>query len=572
MPMNGRLAPHRPLPEMRGDWLAYLAFLVVVALAPQAWGQACFADLGNGTVLDSCTGRQWEKKVGTAGVLVPCAFQTCSQNPHEVTNSYRWSVGDPWGPTGELWTVFLYRLNNTCANDYTIDCAAAGDVACASVGGACGFAGHRDWQIPSIGDLQSIADCSFASDPCAACIDPIFGPVGGTLSGECDRAHTTRDTRAANPQDHYLVGFNNGGGVFFNWKLFHLPARAIRYLPIEPTSTTTSSTTTTTSTSETTSSTTTGTTSSSTTSTSSTTTTSSSTTTTMPSVACGNGVVEVGETCDLGPETATGGNCPATSSCDDCTRSCSHDCKLMGRCTNGTSVGNCCTTTADCAPGEGCCGDGVTQLPEQCDDGNHSGGDTCTPQCQTDTGPPLTCCPRGAEIAGATVLPKKKVRLTHLGSAPNDDMLKSVGEAILLPGQEIHPCTEGVTYCLEGPSGILYGPNPPKSGQPQVAGGQMQVPCVDTATPRRLKARYKDRGRPPTGSDPDGVKQLDLKNVPSQPNKLKFKLLLRDVDLAAASGVSTTLRQTIVVGDTCLVLKLVCTPAGTSTAICVPSP
>lgn len=36
-----------------------------------------------------------------------------------------------------------------------------------------------------------------------------------------------------------------------------------------------------------------------------------------------------------------------------------------------------------------------------------------------------------------------------------------------------------------------------------------------------------------------------------------------------AVSAPTVLRQSLVIGDTCLVLKLVCTPAGTSTAICV---
>lgn len=40
---------------------------------------------------------------------------------------------------------------------------------------------------------------------------------------------------------------------------------------------------------------------------------------------------------------------------------------------------------------------------------------------------------------------------------------------------------------------------------------------------------------------------------------------LRDVNLSAASA-PITLRQTIVIGDTCLLLKLVCTPAGTRAA------
>jgi hypothetical protein len=182
----------------------------------------------------------------------------------------------------------------------------------------------------------------------------------------------------------------------------------------------------------------------------------------------------------------------------------------------------------------------------------------------------VTCCPRGAEIAGATVLARKKVKLTRLGGTPGDEQLKSVGEAILLPGQDVHPCTEGVSYCLEDADGVIYGQHPADTADPQIVGSQIAT-CTDTSSPRRVRAKYTDRGRPPVASDPDGLKLVDLKNVASQPNKYKYKVLLRDVSLTAASP-PTVLRQSVVIGDTCLVLKLVCTPAGTSTAICVPTP
>lgn len=286
---------------------------------------------------------------------------------------------------------------------------------------------------------------------------------------------------------------------------------------------------------------------------------------------CGDGVKDPGEQCDLGPAAATSGNCPAPlGSCSTCARSCSADCKIIGRC---TTSGACCTTAADCDPGEGCCGNGTTETPEQCDDGNRVSGDCCSSSCQTEPGScvPLTCCPRGAEIAGATVLVRKKVKVTKLGGATGDEQLKSGGEAILLPGQDMHPCSEGMSYCLEDASGIIYGPNPVESGDPAVAGGQMKQPCLDTLNPRRVRASYTDKGKPPTGSDPDGVKAFSLKNIASQPNKYKYKVQLRDVNLTPFSA-ATTVRQTLVLGDTCLVLNLTCTPAGTTTAVCVPSP
>src|SRR5262249_7752554 len=125
---------------------------------------------------------------------------------------------------------------------------------------------------------------------------------------------------------------------------------------------------------------------------------------------CGNGVVEASEQCDLGSS-----NCGATDTCDTCTRSCTSDCQLLGRCTGNAA---CCTTAADCPAGQGCCGNGITDGPgEQCDDGNRLSGDCCSDHCQNEAIPcvPFTCCVPGSEVAGSTVSAKKKVKLQRLG-------------------------------------------------------------------------------------------------------------------------------------------------------------
>jgi cysteine-rich repeat protein len=281
---------------------------------------------------------------------------------------------------------------------------------------------------------------------------------------------------------------------------------------------------------------------------------------------CGNGVVDPGEECDLGPASADAGNCAASTTCDSCSRSCTSLCKLRGRCTGSAG---CCTTAADCPAGEGCCGNGVVESGEQCDDGNLVSGDTCSPQCQSDTGLPIACCPRGAEIAASASAAKKKVILQKLGDPAGDDRLKSSGETILFSGQDVHPCAEGISYCLEGASGGIYGSLPVDPLDPAIPGSALRQPCTDQATPRKVKALFVD----PKGivSTPAGVTKVKLQNVPSQPNKYKYTVTARNVDLHGAVAESR-LRQTVVVGDTCITSALTCTSPNPITKRCIPAP
>ena len=92
---------------------------------------------GDGTVRDLNTLLIWEVK-GTAGGV------------HDVGNGYTWS---------DSFTVFLDTLNNTCDGDETTACTKKAD--CKGIGnGKCGYAGHRDWRMPNVKELQSIVDYS----------------------------------------------------------------------------------------------------------------------------------------------------------------------------------------------------------------------------------------------------------------------------------------------------------------------------------------------------------------------------------------------------------------------------
>jgi Protein of unknown function (DUF1566) len=108
---------------------------------------------------------------------------------HDVNNLYSWS-GD--GTQETIW-------------DWLEDINAEGGT---------GYAGHNDWRIPNVRELQSIVDYGF--DPS---IDPIFGPAAFL--------YWSSTSFASDPASAWVVSFFIGN-VFFDDKRDTFQMRAVR--------------------------------------------------------------------------------------------------------------------------------------------------------------------------------------------------------------------------------------------------------------------------------------------------------------------------------------------------------
>jgi len=199
----------------------------------------CFTDLGDCTILDTCTGLQWERKTATPGL-------------HDVADRYTWAgCCDRDCSTAETHCQPNAAAAATClaqADNGTEGCNLCSSGTCVvdpffrgaittvwdwvSQLNADNFAGHSDWRLPRenglsvIGgelELESILLMPFPCDT-SPCIDPIFGPTAAFIYWTATTKGPTGPTR---PSDAWFIGFTDGGyGDAGKWG--DLSVRAVR--------------------------------------------------------------------------------------------------------------------------------------------------------------------------------------------------------------------------------------------------------------------------------------------------------------------------------------------------------
>jgi hypothetical protein len=98
-----------------------------------------FVDNGDGTVTDTLTALQWEKKTDDSTV-------------HDKDDPYQWSASGTAADGGGF-TTFLASLNGA------------------------GFAGQYDWRLPTEAELLSITQPAYPNCTTPPCIDFMFGPT-----------------------------------------------------------------------------------------------------------------------------------------------------------------------------------------------------------------------------------------------------------------------------------------------------------------------------------------------------------------------------------------------------------
>lgn len=172
-----------------------------------------FVDNGDGTISDYGTGLMWEKKLDFDDDPIFCSSAVECPDPHDADNRYSWSVGEPYDPTGTAFTVLLAQLNGACDGDSGVPCTVNAE--CAGIGsGLCGFAGRRDWRLPTRDELVGIVDYAAMFPPV---IDAVFHSdcarscERGACSCTASNDYWSSSTLASNSGYAWGVSFFTGG-------------------------------------------------------------------------------------------------------------------------------------------------------------------------------------------------------------------------------------------------------------------------------------------------------------------------------------------------------------------------
>ncbi|MGH7786901.1 MAG: DUF1566 domain-containing protein [Candidatus Binatia bacterium] len=194
-----------------------------------AWqlsGEARFVDNADGTIMDRRTGLIWEKKTELD------FFFPSLTNPHDADNRYMWA--------GTCSGLVSKHCQPTTAASALCAAHADGDTGCVQCTGGEGvcsatatvwtwvsdlnsatFAGHSDWRLPTLFELQAIVD--YADPVGAPAVDVAFhGPSCGATCTDINSAacsctpgsgNWSASERATTPSDAWVVYFQDGSPV-----------------------------------------------------------------------------------------------------------------------------------------------------------------------------------------------------------------------------------------------------------------------------------------------------------------------------------------------------------------------
>ena len=142
-----------------------------------------YVDNGDGTVTDTKTGLMWEKKSDDGSI-------------HDKDNTYSWGMfSPPYTMNGTAVTTFLATLN---------------------AGG--GFAGHTDWRLPNLTELESIRNLQTFAPATFPAFNTACAPACTVLTCSCtvSSLYWSSSSSAGGPQNAWVVrfsdGFVSGGG------------------------------------------------------------------------------------------------------------------------------------------------------------------------------------------------------------------------------------------------------------------------------------------------------------------------------------------------------------------------
>jgi hypothetical protein len=227
--------------DFNGDGVVTIDELIVAvenALSGCEVGQPRFVDNGDGTISDRRTGLMWEKKSALDG-------RPNDDDLHDGDNTYQWAgtclpsdVEVLCQPTAEALSACPAGAAGcaACADGQTCDRLPSNQPTVfewVSQLNAAAFAGHGDWRVPTLDELEGLVDRT-RSDPAITpefsgpgCDEHCTNPTDVTCSCTASRLYWTAtpvvDTRARAWSVRFDLGTVEAGGLTFD-----VAVRAVR--------------------------------------------------------------------------------------------------------------------------------------------------------------------------------------------------------------------------------------------------------------------------------------------------------------------------------------------------------